>query len=93
MSYLRYGFGVKWVLFAVSSICPKQPVHSEVKYPVTRALRDHLSPLCTIFTKCQFQLLAIAYVFLSACDIKTSNFLFLGGWGGDISVLTVEAFL
>ena len=22
MSYLRCGFGVKWVLFAVSSICP-----------------------------------------------------------------------
>ena len=49
--------------------------------------------LCAQFLlNASFQLLAIAYVFLSACDIKTSNFLFLGGWGGDISSSDSRAF-
>lgn len=68
-------------------------MHSEVKYQLST--RNHLSPLCTILLNTSFQLLAIAYVFfffLSACDIKTSNFLFLGGWGGDISSSDSRAF-
>lgn len=75
--YLRYGFGVKWVLLAVSSICPNL---TSVYWVSGWAWRNHFSPLCIALTKCQFSV-ARNSLYFPFSSPRHKNKWFLGlGW-------------